>query len=137
MSNRHTRRGDLATSNARRMRAFADVPDRRHRRCRAQPRATAVTRGVVLARQHPASTTSLPACKANYADDAAQPSAYLFATIAVAPTNAAVSVFCSECWRDLPLDMIERSAERVLQRLLPGGHFEPLNVQRRSRSIIR
>jgi hypothetical protein len=72
-----------------------------------------------------------PACKANYADtDGAQPGAYLFATIAVAPTNAAVTVFCSECWRDLPLDLIERSAERVLQKVLPGGHFEPMAARR-------
>jgi hypothetical protein len=68
-----------------------------------------------------------PACKANYADDAAQPGAYLFATIAIAPTNAAVTVFCSDCWRDLPLSLIERSAERVLQKLSPHGCFAPLD----------
>jgi hypothetical protein len=71
-----------------------------------------------------------PSCKANYADaDVAQPGAYLFATIAVAPTNAAVTVFCRACWRDLPLHLIERSAERVLQKVLPGGRFEPIEKQ--------
>ncbi len=69
-----------------------------------------------------------PACRVNYADaDGAQPGAFLFATIAVAPTNAAVTVFCNQCWRDLPLDLIEQSAERVLQKLVPGGRFEPLD----------
>jgi hypothetical protein len=63
-----------------------------------------------------------PACKANFADDA-RPGAFLFATIAVAPTSASVSAFCDECWRDLPEAEIEREAARVLRHLIPGGRF--------------
>ncbi len=63
-----------------------------------------------------------PACKANYADDA-HPSAFLFATTAVAPTSASVSAFCHQCWDDLPPDVIEREAARVLRHLIPGGWF--------------
>ena len=50
-----------------------------------------------------------PACKANFADDA-HPGAFLLATIAVAPTSASVSAFCTDCWRDLYPDAIEREA---------------------------
>jgi len=47
----------------------------------------------------------------------------LFATTAVAPTSASVSAFCDQCWDDLPPDVIEREAARVLQHLIPGGWF--------------
>ena len=63
-----------------------------------------------------------PACKGNVADGA-RPGAYLFATIAVAPTSASVSAFCDQCWRDLSPDDIEREAARVLRHLIPGGRF--------------
>jgi hypothetical protein len=63
-----------------------------------------------------------PACRANFADDA-HPGAFLFATIAVAPTSASVTAFCDECWRDLPPEVIEREAARVLRHLIPGGRF--------------
>ena len=63
-----------------------------------------------------------PTCKANYADDA-HPGAFLFATMAVAPTSASVSAFCDQCWRDLPPEVIEREAARVLRHLIPDGRF--------------
>lgn len=63
-----------------------------------------------------------PACRAKFADDA-HPGAFLFATIPVAPTSASVSAFCDQCWHDLPPDVIEREAARVLRRLIPGGRF--------------
>ena len=63
-----------------------------------------------------------PACKASFADDA-DAAAFLFATPAVAPTSASVSAFCSECWNDLPPQVIEREAARVLRQVIPGGRF--------------
>lgn len=61
-----------------------------------------------------------PACKSNYADGAL-PGAFLFSTIAVAPTNAAVSAFCDQC--SLDLDLVEREAARVLQTIVANGRF--------------
>jgi hypothetical protein len=63
-----------------------------------------------------------PACKANYADDA-HPGAFLFVTLAIAPTSASVSAFCDQCWRDLPPATIEREAARVLRSIVPNGKF--------------
>jgi hypothetical protein len=62
------------------------------------------------------------ACKTGFADDA-HPGAFLFATIAVAPTSASVSAFCDQCWHDLPPEVIEREAARVLRHLIPNGRF--------------
>lgn len=69
-----------------------------------------------------------PACRGNYADDA-HPGAFLFSVPALAPTSASVTAFCDKCWRDLPTDVIEREAVKVLRRLLPHGHF--LDARRR------
>jgi hypothetical protein len=63
-----------------------------------------------------------PACRANYADGA-HAAAFLFAMPSIAPTSASVTAFCDECWRDLPPDVIEREAARVLRHLIPGGRF--------------
>ena len=63
-----------------------------------------------------------PNCKANFADDA-HPGAFLFSTIAVAPTSATVTAFCDQCWHDLSPAVIERQAARVLRQILPGGRF--------------
>jgi hypothetical protein len=63
-----------------------------------------------------------PNCKRSYADDA-HPGAILFSTLAVAPTTASVTVFCDQCWRDLPLTVIEREAVRVLRQVIPNGRF--------------
>jgi hypothetical protein len=126
MGNRHQRRSDL--------RAFKREAHREHlltylidadddaalNRVPLLSRAVSFWHGNIQQRR-----PFCPICKRNYTEDAL-PGAFLFATIAVAPRNASVTVFCNRCWRDLPLDMIERSAERVLQKLVPGGHFEPL-----------
>ncbi|WP_439373161.1 hypothetical protein [Bradyrhizobium sp. DASA03120] len=63
-----------------------------------------------------------PACRASFADDA-EPGAFLFAVPAVAPTSVTVSGFCTQCWSDLPPDVIECEAVRVLRRLIPSGGF--------------
>lgn len=63
-----------------------------------------------------------PACKANFADDV-HAAAFLFATIAVAPTSASVSAFCDRCWHGLPPATIEREAARVLRSIVPNGKF--------------
>jgi hypothetical protein len=63
-----------------------------------------------------------PSCKSGFADGA-QPGAFLFSVIAVAPINASVTAFCRACWNDLPPEVIEREAARVLRCLLPGGKF--------------
>ena len=65
------------------------------------------------------------ACRTLFADAAALPGAYLFATTPSQPGVASVSVFCDQCWRDLPDDRVEAHAQRVLRRLLPRGAFEP------------
>jgi hypothetical protein len=62
-----------------------------------------------------------PGCRASFANDATA-AAFLFATTAVAPTNASVTAFCNECWHLPPAD-IEREAVRVLRQLLPQGKF--------------
>jgi hypothetical protein len=62
-----------------------------------------------------------PGCRASFANDATA-AAFLFATTAVAPTNASVTAFCSRCWH-LPPDDIEREATRVLRQISPGGKF--------------
>jgi hypothetical protein len=63
-------------------------------------------------------------CKARFACEA-RPGAFLFAAPSVAPTVAGVSVFCTECWRDLPPDDIDRTCTRVLGKLMPGASFNP------------
>lgn len=63
-----------------------------------------------------------PNCCANFADDA-HPGAFLFSTPEVAPTAASVTVFCTECWRDLDIAEIEAVAARVLRAVMPGGRF--------------
>src|SRR5258705_9757986 len=59
-----------------------------------------------------------PACRANFADDA-EVAMFLLATPTIAPTSASVSAFCTKCWHDLPPEVIEREAARVLRHLIP------------------
>jgi hypothetical protein len=126
MSNRHQRRSDLAhfkrEAHATHLLTYLiDADDLAAlNRMPLLRRATEFWRGNIEQRK-----PVCPTCKSGFADGA-QPGAFLFATIAVAPRNAAVTVFCDRCWRDLPLDMIERSAEGVLHKLVPNGRFEPL-----------
>jgi hypothetical protein len=128
MNNRHQRRSDLAHFKREAHREHLltylidATDDATLNRVPLLSRAVSFWRGNIEQRR-----PICPACKSGFADGA-QPGAYLFATIAVAPRNASVTTFCSECWRDLPLDVIERSAERVLQKLLPNGRFEPLDA---------
>jgi hypothetical protein len=54
----------------------------------------------------------------------------LLATPATAkPTSASCCAICRGCAR-LPMEAIERAAERVLQEALPGGRLEPLDTRR-------
>jgi hypothetical protein len=62
-------------------------------------------------------------CKSSFADDAVA-GAFLFAMPSAAPSSISVTAICDECWRDLPDDVVERAAVRVLRRLLPRGRFE-------------
>jgi hypothetical protein len=127
MSNRHTRCSDLAhfkrEAHREHLLTFLVGADDEAalNRMPLLSRAVSFWRGNIPHRR-----PVCPSCKSGFADGA-QPGAYLFATIAVAPTNAAVTIFCNRCWSDLPLDLIERSAERVLRKLLPNGRFEPLD----------
>jgi hypothetical protein len=61
------------------------------------------------------------ACRRSLANDEAV-GGFLFATSPGSPGIASVSALCGACWH-LPLDQMERHAARVLQNLLPGGHF--------------
>ncbi|WP_166299776.1 hypothetical protein [Bradyrhizobium sp. 2S1] len=49
------------------------------------------------------------------------PGAFLFSTTAVAPTNASVTAFCDQCWRDL--DVVEREAARALRSIIANGKW--------------
>jgi hypothetical protein len=60
-------------------------------------------------------------CKLSLASDETV-GGFLFATSPGSPGIASVSALCVGCWH-LPLDQIEHHAARVLQNLLPGGHF--------------
>lgn len=123
MSNRHQRRADLRSFKREAHRAHLvtymiaaddDVSLARHPLLRS---ALSFWRGNIRQRR-----PFCPACKANYADDAL-PGAFLFSTIAVAPTNASVTAFCDQCWRDQPISDIEREATRVLRAIVPDGRF--------------
>ena len=122
MSNRHQRRADLADFKRDAHKAhlvtymIAAADDASLDRHPLLRRALEFWRGNIPQRK-----LICPACKANYADDA-HPGGFLFATTAIAPTNASVTAFCDECWH-LPPDVIEREATRVLRQLLPGGKF--------------
>ena len=63
-----------------------------------------------------------PVCKAHYADDAL-PGGYLFSTLPVSPVSASVTAFCTRCWNDLPLSVIEQQSARVLRQIIPDGEF--------------
>ena len=65
-------------------------------------------------------------CKVRFGDDATEPAAYLFATSPSQPGTASVSVFCADCWRELPPNELERNCVRILRQLLPGGRLAPL-----------
>jgi hypothetical protein len=56
----------------------------------------------------------------------------LLATPATAkPTSASCCAICRGCaGAGLPMEAIERAAERVLQEALPGGRLEPLDARR-------
>ena len=53
--------------------------------------------------------------------NSAPPMAFLLASSA---TTTSVSAFCARCWRDLSNAELEQHSLRILQRLLPGAHFE-------------
>lgn len=80
-------------------------------------RAVSLWRGNIKQRQ-PFCLT----CRANFAD-AMHVGAFLFAMPAAAPTLISVTAICAECWRDLPDDVVEREATKVLRQLLPRGQF--------------
>ena len=122
MSNRARRRADLAdfkrdAHKAHLVTYMVDVSDEASLdRLPLLRRALEFWRGNIMQRK-----PICPGCKANYADDA-HPGGFLFATTAVAPTNASVTAFCDECWHLPPAD-IEREAARVLRHVLPAGRF--------------
>jgi hypothetical protein len=60
-------------------------------------------------------------CREHVAADS-EPAAFLLAAPPSART-ASISVFCAECWRDLPEADIERACARVLRNFAPGGGF--------------
>src|SRR5438045_4158442 len=100
MSNRAIRRADLACFKRDAHKAHLvtflieasdDASLDRHPLLR---RALEFWRGNIMQRR-----PSCPSCKSNYADGAL-PGAFLFATTAVAPTNAGVTAFCDQCSRD-------------------------------------
>lgn len=62
-------------------------------------------------------------CKASFADLDAKVGAFLFAMLVNVDGLVSTSVFCADCWRDLPPADIERVAARVLRQLLPNGRF--------------
>lgn len=49
--------------------------------------------------------------------------AFLLSYAIIKPSTASVSAICLECWRDRDITEIEAAAERVLSRVIPGGHF--------------
>jgi hypothetical protein len=53
----------------------------------------------------------------------------LLTTPSVRPTSASIVGVCRRSWDDEPLDVIERAAEQVLQAVIPGGRFEPLDTR--------
>lgn len=122
MSNRHQRRADLRSFKREAHRAHlvtflvaaADEAALDHHPLLR--RALEFWRGNIQRRK-----PICPGCRASFANDATA-AAFLFATTAVAPTNASVTAFCDECWHLPPAD-IEREAVRVLRQLLPGGRF--------------
>lgn len=62
-------------------------------------------------------------CKLLFADDDVRAGGYLFAMPVNVDGLVSTSVFCADCWRDLPSADIERVAARVLRQLLPNGRF--------------
>jgi hypothetical protein len=122
MSNRHQRRRDLADFKRDAHKAHLvtymiaaddDASLDRHPLLR---RALEYWRGNVPHRR-----PICPGCRASFANDATAV-AFLFATTAVAPTNASVTAFCDKCWHLPPAD-IECISARVLRQLLPNGRF--------------
>jgi hypothetical protein len=53
----------------------------------------------------------------------------LLTTPSVRPTSASIAGVCRRCWDNEPLYVIERAAEHVLQAVIPGGHFEPMDTR--------
>ena len=124
MSNRHQRRSDLAHFKREAHREhlmltyLIDADDDA-----ALDRMPLLRRAVVFWRGNIEQRKPVcPTCKSGFADGA-QPGAFLFSVIAVAPTNASVTAFCRACWNDQSPEVIEREAARVLRCLLPGGKF--------------
>jgi hypothetical protein len=52
-----------------------------------------------------------------------RPGAFLCAWGDTSTAGIAVAQVCSTCWRDASDDLIELNAARVLQGVVPGGHF--------------
>jgi hypothetical protein len=123
MSNRHQRRADLADFKREAHKAhlvtymIAADDDASLDRQPLLSRAVSFWRAGIQQRR-----PFCPACRANYADDA-HAAAFLFAVPSLAPTSASVTAICTDCWRDLPPDAIERQAAKVLRGLIPHGRF--------------
>lgn len=63
-------------------------------------------------------------CKESLADPTTAVGAFLCATSPGAAGAASVSALCSDCWRDLSDDEIQRVSLRVFAKLVPHARFE-------------
>jgi hypothetical protein len=120
MSNRHQRRADLADFKREAHKAHLDTFLIDAEALDDHPtfaRAVSFWRDNVQQRR-----PFCMMCRSGFADDAVA-DAFLLAMPSAAPSSISVTAICSTCWRDLPDDVIEREATKVLRGLLPRGHF--------------
>jgi hypothetical protein len=67
-------------------------------------------------------------CRAAFADGA-QAGALLFVVPSVAPTSCSASAICADCWSRLSDDAVKTVALRVVRKVLPTAHFDPMDTQ--------